>query len=101
VNKLLVILIVAVAVITGCGMFAAHAVRVSPLPKYALVQPDNAELGITQPLTQAVKVTVTLQPAEDDRDERAQVIWRFAFGLALGLVLCFLVAAIGISLSIR
>lgn len=100
-EKLFTILILIVMVIVGCGMLYGRTVQKAPLPKYALVQPDASELGITQPLTQTVKVTVILAPVEDDREERAQVIWRLTFAVALGLVLCFLVAAVGISLTIR
>lgn len=100
-GKLLGLLIVTVAFIVGCGMLYGRSVQRAPLPKYALVQPDNQELQTTQPLTQPAMVTVTLLPVEDDREEAAQVIWRVTFALALGLVLVFLVVAVGISLSIR
>lgn len=119
VGKLFGALIVLMAIIGGCGMFIGRAVQHSPLPpEYVLTQLDNSELvaagklaaglqmtgAVTQPVTVklAVPVSVTLfPPVEDNRDEAAQVIWRATFALALGLVGCFLVAAVGISLSIR
>lgn len=110
-EKILTTLIILFMVIVGCGMLYGRTVQNSRLPNYVLVQPDNQELleaplaqpqaGITQPITQPVTVNVTLVPVDDDREARAQVIWRFTLAVALGLAVCFLIAATGISLSIK
>lgn len=109
-EKLFAILIVLFMAVAGCGMFYGRTVQRAPLPRYALagvravgasaVQPDANELQLTQPITQPVTVSVTLLPAEDHREERIRVFWRLALGVALGLVLCFLVAAVLISLGV-